>query len=798
MEFIKTYQLSLMQAFSGICAAMIVMLLFTKAMTARRKWILIHVELTALLLVSFDRLAYIYAGDISRTGYVMVRLSNLIVFVMTSEFVLAINLYVADLLKTEGKLEHLPKRSMLVTILSSAGMALAVISHFTGLYYTFDASNRYHRGPGFLICYILPVVAPLILLTIVLQYRNCFSRKILTSLVLFILCPVVASIIQIFAYGLSLTNMVIVIVSMILYIFAYLDINDKIDVAAEIERKFLRGQTKVAQRLFEQTATAFVNAIDAKDEYSRGHSTRVAKYAKMIAEGADKSEEECEKIYFAALLHDVGKLEIPENILLKKGKLSEAEYEVIKAHSKLGEEILSSIVDYPYLSIAAKHHHERYDGKGYPDKLKGDDIPEIARIIAVADAYDAMTSDRSYREAKQQQIVREEIVKGTGTQFDPKFAKIMLHLIDLDSEFEMKEKLEVKELAGKTELECGEYRSEISEGIVLTSNITRMRLRSKSRGSSPELKYIPTIILFDSLDGRVHDEERTMEELNYFEYCEIWFDGHAVATGARSIKTTVTPNGNGASGENRRAVSDETEYSVEAVKVKDHVLVRINDGVQTAEIIVALPDSVRYAYMALTGEQCLISDVSISKDEEAVSDDYIPRIAEEISYIDRLEGDVPNVQINGYRMDSTAGIPVTDGLQIDFHTMSLPTARLIWHTAFLVVYHSDDGLVTGDNYKEYALVRLDGENWEAGGRADNKLMVNIRDDFEGWDAWKEQNKKGMECSVNFERSGNRIVLVTENFGVYIRNTLTVTDGEKDVYVCLTGDQCALTDIRIRD
>jgi hypothetical protein len=190
--------------------------------------------------------------------------------------------------------------------------------------------------------------------------------------------------------------------------------------------------------------------------------------------------------------------------------------------------------------------------------------------------------------------------------------------------------------------------------------------------------------------------------------------------------------------------------------------------------------------------------VSISKDEEAVSDDYIPRIAEEISYIDRLEGDVPNVQINGYRMDSTAGIPVTDGLQIDFHTMSLPTARLIWHTAFLVVYHSDDGLVTGDNYKEYALVRLDGETWEAGGRADNKLTVNIRDDFEGWDAWKEQNKKGMECSVSFERNGNRIVLVTENFGVYIRNTLTVTDGEKDVYVCLTGDQCALTDIRIRE
>ena len=542
MEFLKTYQLSLMQAFSGIGVAMIVMLFFTKAMAVRRKWILIHVEFVALLLVSFDRLAYIYAGDVSRTGYVMVRLSNLIVFLMTSEFVLAVNFYVSDLLKTEGKLEHLPKRSMVVTVMASAGMLLAVISHFTGLYYTFDASNRYQRGDGFLICYILPVVAPIILFTIVFQYRNCFSRKIFFSLILFIFGPVIASIIQIFAYGLSLTNMVIVIVSMALYIFAYLDINDKIDVAADIERKFLRDQTKLAQRLFEETATAFVNAIDAKDTYSQGHSTRVAKYAKMIAKEAGRSDEECEQIYFAALLHDVGKLEIPENILSKKGKLSEAEYDIMKGHSKFGSEILSSIVDYPYLSIAAKYHHERYDGKGYPEKLKGDDIPEIARIIAVADAYDAMTSDRSYREAKQQQIVREEIVKGTGTQFDPKFAKIMLHLIDLDSEFEMKEKLEVKELSGKTELECGEYRSEISEGIVLTSNITRLHLRSKSKDGTRDLKYIPTIILFDSLDGRVHDDERTMEELNYFEYGEIWFDGHVVTTGARDTKTTITPD----------------------------------------------------------------------------------------------------------------------------------------------------------------------------------------------------------------------------------------------------------------
>ncbi len=795
MEFLHTYQLNVMEAFTGICAAMIVMLLITKAMSPRRKRILILVELFAMILVGFDRLAYVYAGDPSHTGYIMVRLSNFLVFFMTSASVFALNLYICDLLKVEGKQEVLPKRTKFTFALAVTGMAMAVIAHFTGLYYTFDETNKYHRADGFLISHIIPILSMIIMFTVIYQFRISFSKKIYISLVLFIFAPIAAAVIQVFAYGISLTNMVIVLVSMMLYVFSYLDLNDKIEIAADIEREFLKGQTKLAQRLFEQTATAFVNAIDAKDEYSSGHSARVAQYSRMIAETAGKTVEECDEVYYAGLLHDVGKLEIPDVVIHKKGKLTPEEYDVIKNHSVYGADILSSIVDYPYLSIAAKHHHERYDGKGYPGRLKGDDIPEIARIIAVADAYDAMTSNRSYREAKQQQIVREEIVTGTGTQFDPKFAKIMLHLIDIDGEFRMKEKQEVKELAGKNELECGEYRSAISEGIVILQNMTHIRLRSKSKDSTPDLKYIPTLILFDSLDGRVHDEERTMEELNYFEYCEIWFDGHAVANGARKIKTDILPGIPELA--NASSDPDETVYEVEAVKIKDHILVRIKSAEKVAEVTVALPDSVRYGYIGLTGEHCHISDVAIDRDEEPVNDDYIVRIADEVSFIDRLEGDVPNIQINGYRLKATDGIPVTDGLEIKFHTMSLPTARLIWHTAFIVLYHSNNGMVDGDNYKEYALVRLDGENWEAAGRADNKMFVNIRDDFEGWDAWKAENKKGLECSVEFERKGDRIVLVTENFGVYIRDELTITDGEKDVYVCLTGDQCALTDIRIR-
>ena len=168
-------------------------------------------------------------------------------------------------------------------------------------------------------------------------------------------------------------------------------------------------------RLFEQTATSLANAIDAKDEYTRGHSTRVAEYSKKIAEQAGKSPSECEDIYYVALLHDVGKIGISEAIINKDGKLTDEEYEEMKKHPVVGNQILSGITEYPYLSIGAHYHHERYDGKGYPDRLKGEDIPEIARIISVADAYDAMTSKRSYRKSIPQVMVREEIVKGSGT-----------------------------------------------------------------------------------------------------------------------------------------------------------------------------------------------------------------------------------------------------------------------------------------------------------------------------------------------------------------------------------------------
>ena len=568
----------------------------------------------------------------------------------------------------------------------------------------------------------------------------------------------------------------------------------KLDHYQSVEMDALQARRKGAELLFEQTATALVNAIEAKDVYSRGHSLRVAEYAKRIAEHLGKSEEECREVYYAGLLHDVGKIGIKYTILVKKGKLTPEEYEAIKQHTIIGKQILSGITAYPYLSIAANSHHERYDGKGYPDKWKGNDIPEIARIISVADAYDAMTSNRSCRAAMPQQLVREEIVKGAGTQFDPEIARAMQHLIDIDVNYEMKEREEVKELAGKNELICTAYRNEVSEGVLIMPFITKIRLRSVPEEQADPARAIPTLLLFDSLDGRVHSNPKTVKDLNYFEYAEVRFDGSVSLTGARKSKTETVSHEAWAPYLSQKA--EGSTFEVTLAKARDHLLVEIDDGKETRRVTIALPDSTRYTYVALTGEHCHLKDVAIDKTDEMIDAGAIQRIAPEISYIDGPQGDVPNVQVDGFRTAATQGIPVSDGLRLRFHTMSLPTARLIWHCPFVSVFTSEDGVLNGSAFREYALVRLDGEVWEdEDDGIINELTVSRQPGFVGWDAWKEENRKGYDCTITFRWKGDQVTMTTENFGVYVRNTTHVEPG-KAVFAALTGDQCALTNIRI--
>lgn len=199
----------------------------------------------------------------------------------------------------------------------------------------------------------------------------------------------------------------------------------------EVEKKTQESNRRRQQveRMSRQIVSALTKTVDAKDKYTNGHSERVAIFAREIARRLGKSEEEQENIYIAGQLHDIGKIGIPGSIINKPTRLSEEEYAIIKTHPTIGAEILEGITELPNIAIGAHYHHERYDGRGYPDGLSGKDIPEYGRIIGVADAYDAMTSRRSYRDPQTMGYVLNEIEKGKGTQFDPEFAEIMIHII---------------------------------------------------------------------------------------------------------------------------------------------------------------------------------------------------------------------------------------------------------------------------------------------------------------------------------------------------------------------------------
>ena len=224
------------------------------------------------------------------------------------------------------------------------------------------------------------------------------------------------------------------------YYNAVEEYNSRLQEAVEEQTIELKVQQKKMKNLFLQTVAALSEAVDAKDRYTSGHSRRVAEYARKIAARMGKSKEEQEEIFQAGLLHDVGKIRVPAEIINKPGRLTDEEFAIIKIHPVTGYHILHEISEDTLIAISAKYHHERYDGKGYPNGLIGEKIPEIARILGVADSYDAMTSNRSYRDALPQAVVREEIEKGKGTQFDPQIADVMLQMIDEDTEYRMRQR----------------------------------------------------------------------------------------------------------------------------------------------------------------------------------------------------------------------------------------------------------------------------------------------------------------------------------------------------------------------
>ncbi len=204
-----------------------------------------------------------------------------------------------------------------------------------------------------------------------------------------------------------------------------------------ITRLFYAGKNKALLKrqeelraVTEQAMTAIANTIDAKDTYTKGHSTRVAKYAVKIAQKIGMDKNSADNLYYTALLHDIGKIGVPDNILNKPDKLTDEEYSIMKQHPTSGGNILKVISNISGIKDGAAYHHERYDGNGYNTGLKGEEIPLAARIICVADSVDAMGSTRPYRTCRSKEYVISELKKNAGTQFDPHIAEIFIKMLE--------------------------------------------------------------------------------------------------------------------------------------------------------------------------------------------------------------------------------------------------------------------------------------------------------------------------------------------------------------------------------
>jgi len=200
-----------------------------------------------------------------------------------------------------------------------------------------------------------------------------------------------------------------------------------------LARRSFELYTKM-RKVYLETIRALAAAIDAKDPYTKGHSERVAETSVALAQELNLSDRDIENIEYTALLHDIGKIGIADNILGKDSSLTNKEFDKIKEHTVMGAKIIEPVDFLKNSYKAIYHHHERYNGKGYPDGIKSEDIPILARIIAVADAYDAMGSDRPYRKKFRQDKIMKELTEQSGKQFDPEVVKALISVLDRERE----------------------------------------------------------------------------------------------------------------------------------------------------------------------------------------------------------------------------------------------------------------------------------------------------------------------------------------------------------------------------
>ena len=288
-ELLRTYQTNIMFVLSGICGMIALFACITRHPSRRRKAAQLVMALSAMLLLISEILGEVFYGNTSKTGYWMVRICNFLVYITTLLMIHGFTMYLADMFQVDLKMP-VPRPLGVITVLICIGELLVVVSQFTGLYYTFDEMNRYSRSALYPICYVFPLLGILLLFAVLLRYRRRMRTSVWITLILFTVIPMTAAVIQYFAYGLYLTDMALVGMVVVLYVFTLVDTGRTLERAQQREVQMLRQEQENTQELFSQTAIALVSAIDAKDAYTQGHSARVAEYSRKSPKSAARAK----------------------------------------------------------------------------------------------------------------------------------------------------------------------------------------------------------------------------------------------------------------------------------------------------------------------------------------------------------------------------------------------------------------------------------------------------------------------------------------------------------------------------
>ncbi len=277
------------------------------------------------------------------------------------------------------------------------------------------------------------------------------------------------------------------------------------DLNKHLEDKVKEKTKQIAQLSFEKIST-IASMIEAKDSYTKGHSVRVAEYSALLAKKLGWKDDDVQNLKYIALLHDIGKVGIPDSVLNKPDKLNEDEVDIIKLHTTIGGDILKDIESIANVDAGAKYHHERYDGNGYPCGLQGEHIPEVARIICVADAYDAMHTWRVYRKELPDQTIREELLAGRGTQFDPDILDAFMELLDAGKlEIEFTDISTEKTLSGESSTLIHQIMKSIEEEAKRSETVDHLTgLLGRKEGERQielAMKEAPGCLAFIDLDN---------------------------------------------------------------------------------------------------------------------------------------------------------------------------------------------------------------------------------------------------------------------------------------------------------